>query len=52
MPSRTLDDASTYKFDGHLLVVQQVGTLKDDTKGTFTNLLSHSVVDTHYVRRG
>lgn len=41
----------TYEFDGDLLVVQEVGAFKDDTKGAFTDLLAHTVVDTHYVRR-
>lgn len=39
----------TYEFDGHLLVVQKVGALEDDTERTFTDLLAHAVVDTHYV---
>lgn len=40
---------ATYKFDSHLLVIQEIRSLEDDTKRPFTNLLSHSVVDTHYV---
>lgn len=35
---------ATYEFDGDLLVVQQVGTLEDDTEGTLANLLADSVV--------
>lgn len=43
----------TYKLDGHLLIIQEIGTLKNHTKRPFTNLLSHSVVDTHNIgRRG
>lgn len=42
---------TTYKFDGNLLVVQQVGAFKDDTERTFTNLFANPVVDTHHVRR-
>lgn len=42
---------NSYKFDGDLLVVQEVGALKDDTKGAFTDLLAHTVVDTHHIRR-
>lgn len=42
--------ASTHKFDGHLLVVQEVGALKNDTKRTLADLLTHTVVDTHYIR--
>ena len=38
-----------YEFDGDLLVVQEVGALENDTKGAFTDLLAHTVVDTHYV---
>lgn len=36
---------ATYEFDGDLLVVQQVGSLEDDTKGTLANLLPHPVMD-------
>jgi hypothetical protein len=39
----------SYEFDGDLLVVQEVGALKDDTKGAFTDLLAHTVVDTHHI---
>lgn len=43
----------TYKLDSHLLIIQEIGTLKNHTKRPFTNLLSHSVVDTHNIgRRG
>ena len=44
--------ASTYEFDGDLLVVQKVGALENDTKRTLTDLLAHTIVDTHYVRGG
>jgi uncharacterized Zn finger protein len=36
---------ATHKFDGHLLVVEQVGSLENDTKGTLSNLLADPVVD-------
>ena len=36
---------ATHKFDGHLLVVQQIGALKDDSKGTLSNFLADPVVD-------
>lgn len=36
---------ATYEFDGHLLVVQQIGSLKDDSKGTLSNFLADPVVD-------
>ena len=39
----------SYKFDGDLLVVQEVGALKDDSEGAFTDLLAHTVVDTHHI---
>lgn len=42
----------THEFDSHLLVVQEVGALENDTKRTLTDLLAHTVVDTHYVRGG
>jgi len=38
-----------YKFYGNLLVVEEVGTLENDTKGAFANLLSNAVVDTHHI---
>ena len=43
----------TYKLDSHLLIIQEIGALENNTKRPFTNLLSHSVVDTHNIgRRG
>lgn len=39
----------TDEFDGDLLVVEQIGAFEDDTKRTLTDLLAHTVVDTHYV---
>jgi len=41
----------TYEFNGHLLVVQKVGALEDDTERTLTDLLAYAVVDTYHVRR-
>lgn len=41
----------TYKLDGNLLAVEQVHSLKDDTKRALSNLLPYPVVDAHYVRR-
>lgn len=35
----------TYEFDGDLLVVQQIGSLKNNTKGTLADLLPHPVMD-------
>ena len=35
----------TYKFDGNLLVVEEVGALKDDAKRTLANLFGYSIVD-------
>lgn len=35
----------TNEFDSDLLVVEQVGTLEDDTKGTLSDLLAHSIVN-------
>jgi hypothetical protein len=43
---------SRFKFNGNLLVIQQVGPLKNDTKGTLSNLFAHSIVNTDHVRRG
>lgn len=34
----------TYEFDGDLLVVQQVGTLENNTERTLANLLPHPVM--------
>lgn len=39
----------THEFDSNLLVVEEVGTLKDDTKRSLSDFLAHAVVDTHYV---
>lgn len=39
----------TYEFDRNLLVVEKVGALENDTKGSFTNFLAHSVVNSHHV---
>lgn len=41
----------TYEFDGNLLVVQEVGTLKNHTKRALANLLPHPIVDTDDVGR-
>lgn len=41
----------TYEFDSDLLVVQEVGALEDDTKGSLANFLAHTVVNTHHIRR-
>lgn len=50
--TRTLGLRETNKFNGNLLVIQQVGPLKNDTKGTLSNLFAHSIVNTDHVRRG
>ena len=50
--TRTLGQRETNKFNGNLLVIQQVGPLENDTKGTLSNLFAHSVVNTDHVRRG
>lgn len=34
-----------YKLDCHLLVVEQVGTLKDDTKGALADLLADAIMN-------
>jgi hypothetical protein len=39
----------TYEFDRHLLVVEKVGALENNTKGSFTDLLTHSIVDAHHI---
>jgi hypothetical protein len=39
----------TYEFYSDLLVIQEVGALENDTKGTFTDFLANTVVDTHHV---
>ena len=43
---------STYKFDGHLLVVEQIGAFENDTKGALADLLAYSVVDTDDIAAG
>lgn len=41
--------SSTHKFDGNLLIVQQIGTLEDDTEGTLSYLLAYSIMNTNNV---
>ena len=41
----------TYKLDGDLLVVEEIGSLKDDTKRALANLLPHSIVHTYDIGR-
>lgn len=43
--SGVLSRLRTYEFDGDLLVVQEVGSLEDNTKGALADLLPHSVVN-------
>jgi len=43
---------NTYEFDRNLSVVQEIGTLEDDTKRSFANLLPYSVMYSHDVTRG
>lgn len=38
-----------YEFNGDVLVVEQIGTLENNTKGALADLLAHTVVDAHYV---
>jgi len=40
----------TDKFNGHLLIVQKIGSLKNHTERTFSNLLSDTVMNTHDIR--
>lgn len=42
---------SRFEFDGHLLIVQQIGTLENNTKGTLSDLLADPVVDADDVGR-
>lgn len=42
----------TYEFDGNLLVVQQVGTLKDDAKRALAYLFPDSVMNTDDIGGG
>jgi hypothetical protein len=39
------------ELDGNLLLVEQVGALKDDAKGALANLLTDAIVDAHDVAR-
>ena len=41
----------TYKLDGDLLVVQQVGALEQHTKRALANLLADAIVHAHDVGR-
>lgn len=40
-----------YEFDGHLLVVQQIGAFEDDTKRTLSDLLANTIVDANHIGR-
>jgi hypothetical protein len=42
----------TYKFDSNSLGVEQVGSLENDTKRPFTNLLSDPIMYTDDIARG
>jgi len=42
---------SRFEFDGNLLVVQQVGSFEDDTKGTLADLLADSIMNPNDVGR-
>lgn len=46
-----LSGRATNEFDSDLLVVQEVGALKNDTKRSFTDFFADTVVDTHNIRR-
>ena len=39
-----------HKFYSHLLIVEQIGTLKDDAKGAFANFLANTVVNANNIR--
>lgn len=39
-----------YKFDGDLLVVEQIGTLEDDAKGPLPDLLADTIMDPDDIR--
>lgn len=39
------EKVTTYEFDRHLLVIEQIGPLKDDAKGTLANLLPDAVMN-------
>jgi hypothetical protein len=42
---------ATHEFDSNLLVVEQIGALKNDTKRTLSDLLSHPIVNSNHVGR-
>ena len=39
-----------YKFDGDLLIVQKVRSLKDDSKGPLSNLFAHPIMHPDDIR--
>ena len=41
---------NTYKLYSDLLIIQEVRTLKYDSKGTFTNLFADPVMNPNYIR--
>jgi hypothetical protein len=39
----------TYKFDSHLLAVEEVCSFENDTKRSLPDFLAYTIVDTHYI---
>lgn len=39
-----------YEFDGDLLIVEQIGTLEDDTKGPLPDLLADAIMNANNIR--
>jgi hypothetical protein len=42
----------TYEFDGHLLIVQQIGAFENDAEGALANLLADAIMHADHVGRG
>jgi len=39
-----------YKFDRNLLIVQQIGSLKDNSKRSLSNLLANPIMHAYNIR--
>jgi len=47
-----LPGIKTYKLDGNLLVVQEIGAFEDDAEGALSNLLADAIMHADHVGRG
>ena len=50
-PSLPRGEVETNKFNGHLLIVQEIRALEDNTERSLADFLPHPVMNTHHVGR-